>query len=99
MDITSLLAQRQNSFIEARTKIEAEVDHFLKSLEEVDEDVQKMCGVTPGLTAKALLPSLWAEPFDVEVYKGELANLNTYIEQVRAIVDNLNREALACLQA
>ena len=93
-----LYQKRMNDFIEARTKIESEVNAFLRSLEVDDVEFRERCNVQEGLTARDVLPSLWAEEFDEATYQSELAKLNNYIASVRAISDQLNAEALACLQ-
>ena len=98
-NVAKLLQDRQNKFIETRTNIENEVNKFLKSLEALDDDVKINCGVAVGITAKDLLPALWQEPFNEEAYKAQKAQLDTYIAQVKNICDELNREAIACLNS
>lgn len=94
-----LYQQRLNSFIETRTKIENEVNRFLKSLEVDDDDFKKACNVQVGTNARDWLPALWVEPFDQGAYEQQLAKLNQYIQAVRTVSDKLQMEALACLQA
>ena len=65
-----LYQQRMNDFIEKRTKIESEVNAFLRSLEVDDEEFRAKCNVQEGLTARDVLPSLWAEEFDEAAEKG-----------------------------
>lgn len=96
-NVARLLQERQNKFIETRTNIENEVNKFLKSLEALDDDVKAKCGVKVGITAKDLLPALWAEPFDENTYREQKARLDAYIAQVKVICDQLNQEAIACL--
>jgi hypothetical protein len=98
-EIVKLLQDRQNEFIEKRTIIETEVNKFLKSLENQDEDIKQKCGTKDGVTARDLLPALWLEPFNEEEYKKQREALDTYIAQVSAVCDQLNQEAAACLQA
>lgn len=98
-DVARLVQQRQNKFIETRTNIESEVNRFLESIGKMDEDVQKRCGYVAGVTAKQLLPELWHEPFNVETYEKQLASVLAYKERVKQICDEINREALACLQS
>lgn len=98
-NVARLIQERQNKFIETRTNIENEVNKFLESLNKLDADMQAKCGVTAGITAKDLLPALWVEPFDEAEYNRQLAALNTYIEQVEVICNQLNQEALLCLQS
>lgn len=98
-NISQLIQERQNKFIETRTIIESEVTKFLESLTNLDADIKEKCGVREGLTAKDLLPALWIEPFDQKAYNAQKAALDTYIAQVTAICDKLNEEALACLQS
>lgn len=98
-NVAALIQQRQNEFIENRTKIEAEVNKFLKSLETQDADIRQRCNVVDGRTARDVLPSLWAEDFNIETYNAELANLNNYIAYVKQVQDENNREALECLQS
>ena len=93
-----LYQQRMNTFIETRTKIEQEVNRFLKSLEVDDEEFKAACNVRVGTTARDWLPSLWEEPFPEEKYQQEFAKLIEYIEQVRTVSDKIQQEAIACLQ-
>ena len=99
VDVASLIRQRQNDFIEKRTIIESEVNKFLKSLEQQDDDIRTKCNVIDGRTAKDVLPSLWADDFNEEAYNVELANLNQYIAFVMQVQDENNREAIQCLQS
>ena len=98
-NVSQLLQERQNMFIECRTRIESEVNQFLQSLERQDEDIKQRCNVVPGRTAKDVLPSLWAPEFDEQQYQVELANLNNYINAVIQIQNQNNQEALQCLQS
>lgn len=98
-NVAKLIQDRQNKFIETRTNIENEVNKFLQSLCSLDEDLKIKCGVKDGMTAKDLLPALWAEPFVEETYLQQKNALDTYIMQVKAICDQLNQEALLCLQS
>ena len=97
-DINALLQKRQSQFIEARTITEQELNKFLESLETLDQPLQQRLGVVPGRRAKDILTSLWEEPFNVERYQQQKANLDQYIAQVMVLRDELNKEALACLQ-
>lgn len=96
--VSTLLAERQSKFIETRTIIESEVNKFLKSLEALDPDIQETLRVPKDVTARDLLPELWAEEFRPDVYQQQLTSLNNYIEQVRAYSDKLTQEAIECLQ-
>jgi len=98
-NVAKLIQERQNKFIETRTNIENEVNKFLQSLCSLDEDIKVKCGVTEGASAKDLLPALWQEPFNETVYLQQKAALDNYIMQVKAVCDQLNQEALACLQS
>ena len=97
--VSRLIQDRQNKFIETRTNIENEVNRFLQSLSGLDADIKEKCGVRDGVTARDLLPALWQEPFDENAYNSQKASLDTYIAQVRAVCDQLNQEAIACLQS
>lgn len=99
VNVAALIQQRQNKFIETRTIIEAEVNKFLAGLEAQDEDVRNKLGVCTGKTAKDWLPSLWRDDFNMESYKYELAKLQEYIAKVKAYADNINAEAIRCLQS
>lgn len=99
MNISRLIQDRQNKFIETRTIIESEVNKFLESLKNLEPDVQARCGYKPGLEAKVLLSALWEEPFDEAKYNSQLADLNRYVSQVKVVCDEINKEALACLQS
>lgn len=98
MDFAQMKRQRQDKFIETRTKIEQEVDSFLKSISEMDEDLRKRCNYNPQYTARTLLPALWSEPFDEDVYKVQLAKVNQYVAAVVALCDAMDAEAIKCLQ-
>lgn len=98
-NVQQLIQERQNKFIETRTIIEKEVNMFLTSLNNLDPDIKEKLGVTEGINCRSLLPSLWAEPFDLETYNMELSKVQNYIAQVRGICDELNKEAIACLQS
>lgn len=99
VNVTKLLQDRQNLFIETRTNIENEVNKFLKSLEGLDTDVKGMCGVKEGLSARDLLPALWAEPFVKNTYLEQKAEFDKYVTSVKAVCDRLNQEAIACLNS
>lgn len=98
VNISKLIQDRQNQFIEKRTIIESEVNGFLQSLEKLDLDVQTRLNVKVGTTCRMLLPSLWMEPFDIEQYNKEKENLDAYIAAVKGVCDEINQEALKCLQ-
>lgn len=97
--VAALIQQREVKFIETRTIIENEVNKFLQSLLSLDADVQQKVGAREGITAKDLLPALWADPFDEATYNQQLSSLMNYIAQVQAICDQINQEARACLQS
>ena len=97
--VTKLIQDRQNLFIETRTKIETEVDRFLSSLSNLDLDVKAKCGVVDGATCKQLLPALWEEPFSEETYLAQKAKLDEYISQVHTVCDEICQEAIKCLQS
>lgn len=96
--IAAMIQQRQTKFIETRTIIESEVNKFLESLRSLDAETQQKLSVQENLTARDLLPALWAEPFDEAVYLEQKARLDSYITSVQAYCDAINQEALACLQ-
>lgn len=98
-NVANLIRIRQDKFVETRTIIESEVNKFLASIGKMDEDVQKRCGYIPGASAKTLLPALWVEPFDEETYNKQLSGVMTYISQVMAVCDDINKEAVECLQS
>lgn len=98
-DVQRLIQDRQNKFIESRTNIENEVNKFLKSLEGLDADVKEKCGVKDGVTARDILPALWEEPFNADIYSSQKAALDKYITTVSSICDLINQEALECLQS
>ena len=98
VDITQLIQQRQNKFIETRTIIDSEVSKFIKSIEELGTDLPENCRVLIGKTTKDILPALWLEPFNEAQYTLELQNLKGYICTVKSVADAINEEALKCLQ-
>lgn len=95
VNIANLIQQRQAQFIETRRTIEMEVNRFLESLGTQDPDVQQKCGYQAGITAKDLLPALWAEPFVQATYNEQLEKLKTYIAGVMSVCDSFNKDALA----
>lgn len=97
--VTQLLAERQELFIATRTNIENEVNKFLTSLENLDEDVKSQCQIKGDVTAKELLPALWEKPFDEVKYQQQLAAFNVYVQSIMAFCDKINEEALRCLQS
>ena len=97
--VARLIQERQNKFIETRTIIENEVTRFIQSLEGLDPDVQARCEYTQGMRAKELLSALWEEPFELEKYDAQLSKFNAYVAKVRAVCDDINKEAIQCLQS
>ncbi len=94
-----LLTQRQNQFIETRTRIEVEVNNFLNSLIGLDDDIKQAFGYMDSRpTAQQWLPSLWQTPFNMDQYKLELQAFEAYQNKVATIIDKLNEEAIRCLQ-
>lgn len=98
-NVSRLIQERQNKFVETRTIIENEVNRFLQSIGQMDDDVQQKCGYNADITAKQLLSELWNEPFNEEKYNEQLTRFNQYVANVKAVCDEINREALACLQS
>lgn len=99
IDIAVALKQRQDKFVETRTIIETEVNQFLQSIAVTDLDVQEKCNYNPEASARTLLPALWQEPFDMAAYQQQLANFNNYVAGVKSVFDQINEEAVACLQS
>lgn len=100
MDVQAILRARQDAFVEKRTRIESEVNKFLESVNQIsDERVTSIPGRPTGNTCREVLPELWNEPFNQEVYDAELAVLNDYVAKVQAVCDSINEEALRCLQS
>lgn len=97
-NVARLYQERRDKFIATRTVIESEVNKFLQSLEKLDPDIRERCSVKEGITAKDLLSELWVEPFDMARYQEQLKNFTAYKEGVFAICDEINAEALRCLQ-
>ena len=98
VSVEQLLAERQNKFIENRTIIEREVNTFLRSVETMDPVYQQQLNVVAGQTARDVMPALWAEPFDEAAYNAQRANFDAYVQRVKVVCDQLNAEALRCLQ-
>ncbi len=97
-DIASLIRERQDKFIETRTIIESEVNKFLESIATESEEVRQKFGYVEGASARTLLPELWNEPFRIEVYNQQLSGVLQYVQQVIAVCNEINREALECLR-
>lgn len=98
VNVEALLRERQNLFIESRTKIEREVTMFLSSLEKINDELIPNQVSLRGKTAKDILPSLWADPFVKTDYQKDLEAFNAHVLEVRMLANKLNGEALKCLQ-
>ena len=96
-NVNELYRKRQEVFIERRTTIASEVDKFMQGVAGIDPELLK--NVTPinGTNAKDILPSMWAEPFNIEAYKSELAIFDNYVRQIKQVADDLNTQALKIL--
>lgn len=99
VDVQSVIKQREAQFVETRTKIEIEVNKFLESLKDIEDEIASIPGRPTGATAREILPELWSDNFNNEIYQEQLARLNSYIASVIAYSDKINEEALACLKA
>lgn len=99
INVEALLRERQNLFIETRAKIEAEVTAFLESLRAIEDELitPELIGLRD-LTVKDVLPALWKEPFEKNVYAEELKVLSAHVNSLKVIANRLNGEALRCLQ-
>ena len=85
---------RNTELIENRKVMEMEVDKFLSSLENLRDETKAKCGVVEGLTCKSLLPELWKEEPDQEVYDKQFENLKAYVAKVAQVANEINREAV-----
>lgn len=100
MNVEEILRVRQGKFVETRTRIEMEVNKFLESIDKIDDErVTSISGRPVGKTCNEVLPALWEDPFDETKYKMQLANLNQYVDAVKACVNDINSEALKRLQS
>lgn len=100
MDVQSILRARQDAYVEKRTRIEAEVNKFLESLEQItDPRITSIPGRPEGNTCREILPELWKEEFNEAAYNQKLEALNSYIQEVQRTCDAINEEALKCLQS
>lgn len=95
----ALYQQKQNKFIETRTIIETNVNNFLRSLEELSEEDQQRLNVIKGQTARDILPTLWAEPFNEATYQVELDAFNKYKERVMVLCDEYYTKAVEWLRS
>lgn len=98
-NVNALIQERNNQFIETRAVIEIEVNKFLTSLGNLDQEEQVKVGYKPGITCRDVLPELWEDNFREDVYQAQLNSLLNYIGSVRSVYDQWNVEALACLQS
>lgn len=98
MDVTTLLRERQNKFIETRTLIASEVQKYLNSLNAMDAEVRAEILLPKGNTPQEILPALWVEPFDMEAYTEQLNQFQASVQSAKIYCDKLNQEALRCLQ-
>lgn len=97
-NIQAQLQKRQNKFIETRTIIADQVNKYIASLAILSEEQKQQCIMPNGSRAEEVLPELWNEPFNEEVYNMQLMQLQKSIVSVTALRDRLNQEAMACLQ-
>lgn len=98
VDVQQLIRQKEAQFVEARTKVEMEINKFLESIKDIEEELKNIPGRPTGTCAKEIVPALWAEPFDQAAYNEQLAVFNAYVSAVVAYGDKVNEEALRCLQ-
>lgn len=95
----ALLRQRQNEFIEKRTIIESEVNKYLEGMNAESPAFQQRCGYDlQGKTAKDILSAAWADEFDQKLYDEQMASFMEYVNRSVALAEQLNMEALQCLQ-
>ena len=86
----------QTVFIENRAFIESEINKFFASLANLTPDIQQQINYNPEVSARAVLPVLWADKFDKEVYEQQLKSFMEYFNSVAVVLDKLNQEALLC---
>lgn len=97
-NIATLLKKRQDKFVEDRTVTEREVNRFFESLERInDEELKVKLGVVEGRRCREVMPSMWAEEFDVNKYNEERDALIKYMNQVQQFCMSYNLEAMKCL--
>lgn len=89
---------RNTKLIEDRKVMEMEINKFLDSLSKLSDATKEKCGVVDGLTCQSLLPELWVEEPNQEVYDKQFANLQAYINKVAQVANEINMEASKCLQ-
>lgn len=99
VDVDQLIRNKETQFVEQRTKTEIEINKFLESIKDIEEEIKDIPGKPTGTTAKEIVPSLWTEPFDEAKYKEEIEALKKYVDAVVAYGDRINEEALKCLQS
>ena len=102
INIAQAIQERQAKFIENRTIIEAQVNAFLQSLKECTPDVIALLPsvfTAPDVTARTLLPALWAEPFDPNAYSSQLSIFLSHEAVVKDLYNKMNLEALQCLRS
>jgi len=97
-NIQAQLQKRQNKFIETRTIIADQVNKYVASLAILNDEQRQQCIMPNGNKVEEILPELWHEPFDEEVYNTQLMHLQQSVASVTALCDRLNQEAIACLK-
>lgn len=96
--VADILRVRQTKFIECRTVIANEVTKFFESLKNLDPEVIGSIQLPADQTPQAVLSALWEEPFDEAKYTQQLNQFQAIVTAVKTKCDELNQEALACLQ-
>ena len=99
VDVAQLIKDKESKFVEQRTLTEVEINKFLESIKDIEDEIKDIPGKPTGTTAKEIVPSLWTEPFDEAKYKDEIEAFNAYVEEVVKFGDKINEEALACLRS
>ena len=93
-----LLKENQELFIRKRTEQEMKIDAWAKRLAEVkDEDVLSELMLPEEISLRVLVPELYKEKPDAEIYAKQHEELCELIDRVNSVTDKYNKEALECL--
>lgn len=99
---TELLEEKKEKFISFRTKQELSVAEFHEKVSGLDPAILNAINWPGGcfpdkLTLRDLIPELYEDKPNVEIYRKQLAEANKIFDQLREIADRYNEEAVACL--
>lgn len=96
MDPTQLYKAREQAFLTTRVYITQWCEKLVSSYDALPADTKASLPPLPGHTAEEMLPSLFAEPFDMDRYQQEALLPQRLQQEMVARVLQLNAEAEKC---